>query len=185
MKNLIMALFILFPPALLSQSQFSIAVNGGTFFPNSSTFKLGVGGLISVDYHLTNDFTFYLTSGYTTWGYKNSNNYNTRIIPIIVGMKYKLFENSISPYLSSEFQYMTGEIDRLYHRPAVVNGSVQIVPVEKTINFTDYGVGLGAGISLPLNKNLSLDFGSSLLLTAKNSEIYNIRGMVGLSYNFN
>jgi len=184
MKNLIMALLILLPTTLLSQSQFSIAVNSGTFFPNSSTFKLGVGGLVSIDYHLTNDFGFYLTSGYSTWGYRTSNKYNTRVIPIIVGMKYKLFENSVSPYLSSEFQYLTGQIDRFYDYDAETGLSL-ISPRKENLDIVDYGVGLGAGLKVPLNGNLGLDFGSTILLTAKNSEIYNIRTMIGLSYNFN
>ncbi len=49
MKQLVAILLIIFPTLLFSQSQFSITMNTGAFFPNSSSFKLGVGGLISQD----------------------------------------------------------------------------------------------------------------------------------------
>ncbi len=183
MKQLIAILFIIFPTLLFGQSQFSISMNTGAFFPNSSSFKLGVGGLISFDYHPNNDFTFSLSSGYSTWGYRNTNEYNTRLIPVILGMKYKLTEGSVSTYLSSEFQYIFGEIDQ-YIDINPENGMRLLNPQKETRNIIDYGIGLGAGVKVPLNANFGLDFGSSILLTAKNSNVYNIRTTVGLSYNF-
>lgn len=183
MKQLIAILLIIFPTLLFGQSQFSISMNTGAFFPNSSSFKLGVGGLLSFDYHPTNDFTFSLSSGYSTWGYRNTNEYNTKLIPVILGMKYKLAEGNVSPYLSSEFQYIFGEIDQ-YIDINPENGMKLLNSQKETKNIIDYGIGLGAGVKVPLNANFGLDFGSSILLTAKNSNVYNIRTTVGLSYNF-
>ena len=183
MKKLIVILFIFSATYLFSQSQFSIMLNGGTLFPNSKDFKLGVGGLISLEYHPIEDFAVFLSSGYSTWGYRTTTHYNTRLVPIILGMKYKLIKDSISPYLSAEFQYLFGEIDRYY------DYSLEGVPLsslrKETIKAIDYGIGLGAGIIFPIYSNFDLNFGSTILLTAKNSETYNIRTMIGLLYNFN
>lgn len=183
MKRLIVFFLLVLSTFTFSQSKFSITLSPSTFFPNSSDFRLGIGGLLSFGYNLNNDFSASITSGYSTWGYNNSSQYNTRVIPVILGLKYNLSESSIVPYISGEFQLISGEIDYLnyFNNEA---GVFFAKPVESTKSIFDYGVGLGAGVKFPISSNLAMDFGSSILLTAKNSNIYNIRTSFGLSYLF-
>ena len=183
MKRLALILLLLLSTFSFSQSRYSITLSPGVFFPNSTSFKLGIGGLVTFNYNLNNDFTVALTSGYSAWGYRNTNDYNTRVIPIILGVKYDLLESTVIPYLSGEFQFITGEIDYLNYYDSET-GLPTTNPTEVTRSIFDYGVGLGAGLKLPINNSLGLDLASSILLTAKNSNIYNIRTTVGLSYYF-
>lgn len=141
----------------------------GTFFPNSSQFKLGIGGLATFNYFPNNDFAFSLSAGYSTWGYRNTNEYNTRLIPIIAGIRYNLSASAIAPYLSGEFQFVPEEID-YYVGVDEETGKRLSVPEKKTRSIFDYGVGFGAGITFPINNSFGLDIGSSILLTAKNSK---------------
>ena len=182
MKKLFMLLF-LFPAVLFCQSRYSITINSGAFFPNSSNFKLGLGGLFSFAYHPDERFSVYLSGGYSAWGYRIVDKYNIRVFPVILGMRYVMFEKRISPYISGEFQYINCKIDRFYDFDPGT-GLPLSVKKQETFGVADYGAGIGAGIMVPLNERWGFNIGSVMLLTAKNPEIYNIRTMFGLSYNF-
>ena len=165
MKKLAVILFVSLSSLSIAQSDFSLSVNSGLYFPNNRIYKLGVGGLLSVHYNLYNDFAFTLTSGYTTWGYRNTEEYNTKLIPIILGMRYTLTDTYIEPYLSGEFQYLSGESFDYDYNDMV--GRPLSIPIKRTKHINDYGVGFGAGILVPINYKLELDFGTSALFTAK------------------
>jgi len=182
MKRTIAILFIFLSAYSFGQSKYSLMLSTGTFFPNSSSFKLGVGGLASFSLQPNNDLAFSLSAGYATWGYSNTGEYNTRLVPIIVGMRYNLSASAIIPYLSGEFQLVPGEIDR-YVEIDEETGMWLSKHEKKTRSIFDYGVGFGAGVTFPINNSLGLDIGSSILLTAKNSNVYNIRTTVGVVYN--
>ena len=183
MKRTIAILFIFFSIYTFGQSKYSMMLSTGTFFPNSSSFRLGIGGLATFSFQPNNDFVFSFSAGYSTWGYSNTNEYNTRLIPIILGMRYNLSESSIIPYLSGEFQLVPGEIDH-YVDIDEETGMWLPKPEKKTRSIFDYGVGFGAGVTFPINNSFGIDIGSSVLLTAKNSNVYNIRTTAGLFYSF-
>jgi len=182
MKRTIAILFIFLSAYSFGQSKYSMMLSTGTFFPNSSQFKLGIGGLATFSFQPNNDFAFSFSAGYSTWGYSNSSEFNTRLIPIILGMRYNLSESSIIPYLSGEFQLISGEID--YQANIDEETGIWLSkPEKKTKSIFDYGVGFGAGVAFPINNSFDLDIGSSILLTAKNFNVYNIRTTVGVVYN--
>jgi len=186
MKKLFFILMLLFSTSVFSQSKFSIIVSSGLFMPNSSTFKLGVGGHISFNYDLNDNFAIALTSGYSSWGYRDTRNYDTRIIPVILGTKYYFMkDNAIIPYLIGELQVISGKINYSQENYKMIDTGLMFTnTTNETKSFLDYGVGIGAGLKFPLNNSFGIDLSSSMLLFAEHSDFLNIRTMLGLSYGF-
>ena len=180
MKKLIVVLLLLFSTSLFSQSKFSVIISSGAYFPNSSSFKLGIGGLLSFNYDINKDFSIFLTSGFATWGFKNNHEYDTRIIPVILGTKYNLSRSNITPYLIGELQVISGQFDYLDDP----NNDIMNFSQSNTKSiFLDYGIGVGAGLKFPLSNSIAIDFANSILLFSENANILNIRTMLGLKYN--
>ena len=186
MKKLVVVLLLFFSTSLLSQSKFSVILSSGLLMPNSSTFKLGIGGHISFNYDINDNFAIALTSGYSAWGYNNTRNYNTKIIPIILGTKYYFMNNNaIIPYLIGELQVIAGELNYSYDNYIKTDTGLKFTnTVNGTKSFLDYGVGIGAGLKFPLNNSFGIDLSSSMLLFAEHSDFLNIRTMLGFSYGF-
>ena len=181
MKNQAVAFLLFLSTLSVSQTNYSVGFNTGIFFPNSSSFKLGSGGLVVLNLQLNEDITAFISSGYSTWGYRSKNEYNTRIIPFIFGIKYKLSQGGVTPYVSGELQYVTGETD--YYVKYDAFGLPVLNPKKATFNISELGSGLGAGLLIPISSSIDIDISNSILLTAKTSSVYNIRSMLGLSFN--
>lgn len=179
MKKQITFLILLFSSICFGQIEYSIELSPGLFFPNSHNFKLGYGGLITITAQPSEYVVFTLSNGYSNWGYRNEEEYNTRVIPIILGVRYKIPSEFISPYFLSEFQYVLGEVD--YRLPSDITKPV-LDGEKRSYKISEYGIGFGLGIMVPITTKLGIDIGSGILLTAKTSNIYNIRTMLGAYY---
>ncbi len=178
MKKLIICLMILSSSYCFGQIEYSVELSPGLFFPNSHNFKLGIGALASFNVQPTEHFLFAISSGYTTWGYNSGNEYNTRVVPIILSARYKFNSDGLSPYISGEYHYLFGHVDYIKYK----YGIVELNPTMITENVEEFGFGIGAGVLVPLNYNLGLDIGSGILLNSKNENLLNIRTTFGIYY---
>ena len=179
MKKQIMFLILLFSSICFGQMEYSIELSPGLFFPNSHNFKPGYGGLIAFNAQPSEYIVFTLSSGYSNWGYRNEDEYNTRVIPIILGIRYKIPSELISPYVFSEFQYVIGEVD--YRLPSDITKPI-LDGEKRSYKISEFGIGFGLGAIVPITTKFGIDIGSGILLTAKTSNIYNIRTMIGAYY---
>ena len=180
MKKQITFLIVLFSSICFGQIQYSVELSPGLFYPNSHNFKLGYGGYISFMAQPSDYVVFTLSSGYSNWGYRNEDEYNTRVIPIILGVRYKIPTEFISPYFLSEFQYILGEVD--YRLPSDITKPV-LDGEKRSYKISEFGIGFGLGVIVPITPRLGVDLGSGILMTAKTSNILNIRTMIGAYYN--
>ena len=170
----------------VADNRFAVSLNTGTMTPNSTSKRLGIGVLGSFSYSPWEDVAFSLSTGYLTWGYKTTEKYNTRIVPVILGTRYYFARGSFEPYISGELAYINGEYDwaGINYPPPGSAGPFDPAsgqPVTGTTSISEVAPGLGLGFQLPLAERLRFDVGSVMLLTAQNAAALNIRLMVGIN----
>jgi len=122
MKRIIIIAFIISLSVMNAQSKFSLGVNGGYAVGNSTfqdVFKSGRGGVVTLDYSLSENLKIAATSGYIDFLYNNDNlhsmlteagftsmgstNTKLSLIPVMLGVKYIPFETKVRPYLQLDF----------------------------------------------------------------------------------
>lgn len=122
MKRIIIIAFIISLSVMNAQSKFNLGVNGGYAVGNSTfqdVFKSGRGGVITLDYSLTEYLHIAATSGYMDFSYNNDNFHSMladagftslgstdtklTVIPVMLGVKYIPFETKVRPYLQLDF----------------------------------------------------------------------------------
>lgn len=155
--------------------RFAIGLSAGTMTPNSTSKRLGIGVLGSVVYSPFEDIAINLSSGYMTWGYQTSREYNTRVVPVILGARYYFALDGFRPYASAELVYSIGEVDW-----ATMSRSGQMITGTESIS--EVGPGLGLGFQAPLAERLNIDVGSAILLTTATAQALNIRLMLGVNF---
>ena len=157
--------------------QFTVSLSGGTMSPNSISKRLGIGFLGGISYSLLEDVSVSLSSGYMTWGYRTTERYNARMVPIAFGARYYFGHGSVTPYACGELSYVIGEAEwsTVWDR---YTGEIKT----GTKSISEFGSGLGLGIEVPVSDRLRLDVGSMIHLSQRAAEVPFIRFMLGFGY---
>ncbi len=159
--------------ASFAQSKFGIEANGVAAFPQSDFgdfYKIGTGGRVSLFYNSSDRLSFALTSGYLNFNfdnekynsnvksvYPNSQNVDFNIsfktIPLMLETRFYLSDNEIKPFFSVDL----GIHFLNFSLPSIVDtNATQFTTISKSE--IKVGVGIGAGILIPINNNIKLDF---------------------------
>ncbi|HZW39502.1 MAG TPA: outer membrane beta-barrel protein [Ignavibacteriaceae bacterium] len=155
MHKYTLLLLILF--VLPVNAQFNLGLNGAAAIPtgyNEDYVDLGFGGNVNITYPV--DFLnmeLSLTSGYYYFGLKENlpeYNYSYSTIPVLAGVKIRLYEGSIVPYIGFEAgAYITRydlELDYGY-----------VFKYNVITKETHFGFAPELGFRLPLNEYFNVD----------------------------
>lgn len=164
---------VLFFSTSFAQSKFGIETNGVAAFPQSDFgdfYKIGTGGSISFFYNSSERLSFALTSGYLNFNFDNEKfnsnvksvypdaqnvdfNIGFKTIPLLLETRFYLSDNDIKPFFSVDI----GLHFLNFSLPSIVDSNAaQITTISKSE--VKIGVGIGAGILLPLNEFIKLEF---------------------------
>lgn len=180
---IILALVVVSNAVALAGNPFSATLSSGTMLPNSKSFRMGFGILGSLSYSVWEQVDISLSAGYMAWGFGIPEDYNTSIVPVLLGVRYFFSRNGFSPYVSGDVAYSAGEFSWVRHEgpggrlePSsdnVVTGTERISEVVPD---------LGMGFQVPLTWGANLDVGTAISLTARNRAAMNLRLMVGINF---
>ena len=183
MKKLIFVSFVLFislsSSLIFAQDNNSIQFNSGIIYPRRSSY--GLSASVQYNYSLNSKINLYFSAGYSTWDrfnvmfheelngvqreeyFKTYNADNHSLIPLSLGAKINFHSNKLfTSFINFEIGYAHLSFDS-YDNIRVINpmtGEVTSYTVDgstkKEINENLFNVGIGTGISHPLNQSLDL-----------------------------
>ncbi len=176
MKFKLILLFI-FSTALMTanaQKKFGVGAYAGTSIPTGSFndyYNPGTSAAISFNYGFKQNVQISIKTGYINWGFDNSS-YNdafikaggsgkfnldvaTNAVPLIVNAKYFLGNKIVRPYIliSAGVYFLKQEVKGNYTN----NNGNKIDLGDDTYSSNETQLGIGAGILIPISKNLFID----------------------------
>lgn len=186
---------------VLAQDSLSVQFSGGLISPGSSSN--GLTGTVQLNYPINSKFTLYFYSGYASWGkfkvyFKEDNSFVQKqtmfdayaaddhvLIPIYIGGKFdihsfKLFKLYFNIELGySYLSYNSYDIlKKIYPETGEVVGYYADASTKQKSHENLFGVGVGAGVSNQIGKNLELVI-SVKLNSHLNSDYYDFLSSQG------
>ncbi len=202
MRKSVLVFFVLFislsSGLIFAQDNNSLQFNGGVIYPRRSSNGLSTS--VQYNYSLNSKINLYFSAGYSSWDrfyvmfheelngvqrqeyFKTYNADNHSLIPLNVGAKINFHTNKFfTSFVNFEIGYVHLSYDS-YSNIRVFNhitGEVTSYTIDgstkKEISKNLFNVGIGTGISHPLNRSLDL------ILSFKISTNFNGRGFGFLS----
>lgn len=164
---------------LLSQESHTIQVNGGLIMPMSSS--KGLTTSIQFNYEINPEFTLYIYTGYAKWDQFNviymediSNVQKQQyfktymaddhtLIPFFIGGKFNFHSNKIfTTFVTFEVGYSHLSYNNYDNFKSVDPESGEVLgyyvdaSTKKEISEDLFGIGIGAGLTHPISRNLNL-----------------------------